>query len=267
MRLWVPRRAPCGRIWGVRNALLAFAAAAAVSVAGAPASAAEVACTILPETLEQGASDVAPPSSVAQLQAFLQAKGYLSGDTVISGYYGTSTAAAVSAFQAEHAILRTSIAGPITRLRIQTVSCPVAPLPPEPTAPVVYNPALPPPFVKAPGLNQIKITYKRGSKTDDGFTKYRMNFGDREENLKISWWVVRAYCENAVVRFGEDLALGCGEETPRLSSSKTRKGAVRDFRLDGVADGRSRGRGTVRAWAYDADGRIVGENRVYFWVH
>lgn len=247
--------------------------AAAFALSGNVALAAELPCTVLEQTVEQGATDATSGGAVTKLQAFLVAAGLLTDAP--TGFYGPVTVGALKSFQREHTILDTGAAGPVTRGAIKRLSCspeelagPATSTPVEPAV-APYDPALPPPVVakEGEGVNPVKILSKKQRKTDDGFRTYRFDFSYRDKNPGITWWAVRVYCEGAVVRFGDGLTLGCGEETGRLNTSSDRDGAFSNFRLDAVADGRDRGRVTVRAWAFDKTGKIVGENRAYFWAH
>lgn len=73
-------------------------------------------CVEIPITLRFGSRD-ASTNHVANLQAFLVSKGYLS-DTP-TGFYGNKTVAAVKEFQKANKIESTGIAGPLTRAKIR----------------------------------------------------------------------------------------------------------------------------------------------------
>ena len=60
-------------------------------------------------------------TDVSDLQTFLQARGYLSGDS-ITGYFGPLTSAAVKAFQKENGIEAIGTVGPKTRAQIASLS-------------------------------------------------------------------------------------------------------------------------------------------------
>ncbi|MEN9881483.1 MAG: putative peptidoglycan binding domain [Candidatus Parcubacteria bacterium] len=67
--------------------------------------------------------DSSTEGQVSLLQRFLKDEGFL-GDTIaISGYYGSLTRNAVIAFQTAHGLVATGATGPLTRTKIQEVSC------------------------------------------------------------------------------------------------------------------------------------------------
>jgi len=77
----------------------------------------EAGCLILPYSLGIGSSG----SSVLSLQNFLNQHGYMSYQS--TGYYGVITFSSVARFQAAHGISAIGYVGPLTRARIQAVSC------------------------------------------------------------------------------------------------------------------------------------------------
>mgnify|MGYP000620836691 CR=1 FL=1 len=86
-------------------------------------------CTVLSYNLFLGQES----SSVLALQSYLQSAGYMTRTP--TGYYGPVTFAAVVRFQASQGISRTGTAGPLTRARIQALTCGSVPVP-TPTSPV-----------------------------------------------------------------------------------------------------------------------------------
>lgn len=74
-------------------------------------------CLILPYSLGIGNSG----SYVFSLQTFLNQQGHMSYPP--TGYYGVITLASVARFQAAHGISAIGYVGPLTRARIQAISC------------------------------------------------------------------------------------------------------------------------------------------------
>lgn len=96
-------------------------------------------CVNLTKNMSVGAKDSTTNGQVSDLQFFLNDKGYLKTDP--TGYFGAATLAAVKAFQSDNGITPNGVVGPITRGKIQDVSCsegdepgtlnPTDPLPPQ----------------------------------------------------------------------------------------------------------------------------------------
>ncbi len=104
-------------------------AAAQTIVAPSPVTA----CTSLSYNLRHGQYD---GYAVTALQAYLNASGYMSYPP--TGYFGPITLAAVLRFQAANGIDTTGFVGPITRGRIQALSCGTVPNP-TPSGVAVYG--------------------------------------------------------------------------------------------------------------------------------
>jgi len=95
-------------------------------------------CTSLKSTLRTGSRNTRTNTEVTKLQDFLNSQGYLK--TEATGYFGSMTEKAVRDFQAKEGIQVIGIVGPMTRLKINTISC--ALIAPEKT--VIVPPAAEP---------------------------------------------------------------------------------------------------------------------------
>jgi Putative peptidoglycan binding domain/Ser-Thr-rich glycosyl-phosphatidyl-inositol-anchored membrane family len=78
-------------------------------------------CITLSSDIGYGAKDTNQKVSVATLQSFLYEKGYL--PVKPTGFFGTKTVLAIAKFQKDQSIRLTGMAGPITRGRIQQMTC------------------------------------------------------------------------------------------------------------------------------------------------
>ncbi|MBP6860402.1 MAG: peptidoglycan-binding protein [Candidatus Pacebacteria bacterium] len=106
---------------GNANANAKFTAAASVKAAETDENESDLACTELERTLYWGSRDRGTEGEVTELQAFLNASGYLSAEP--SGFFGMSTYRAVRAFQADADIRATGFVGSQTREAIEDASC------------------------------------------------------------------------------------------------------------------------------------------------
>jgi peptidoglycan hydrolase-like protein with peptidoglycan-binding domain len=80
-------------------------------------------CSIFTRSLFLGASDRFTNGEVSRLQSFLISRNYLSYGPGPTGYFGFLTYGALRRFQQDNGISAIGIAGPLTRARIQAVSC------------------------------------------------------------------------------------------------------------------------------------------------
>ncbi|MFZ2522527.1 MAG: peptidoglycan-binding domain-containing protein [Minisyncoccia bacterium] len=80
---------------------------------------AQVSCLYLPKTLKFGLKQ--NKGEVIKLQDFLYKKGYLSIPP--TGYFGKMTESAVKKFQIENGLEQVGVVGPLTRARINQISC------------------------------------------------------------------------------------------------------------------------------------------------
>jgi len=78
-------------------------------------------CVTIQNNLRYRTTDAQTGGDVSDLQDFLQASGYLKASP--SGYMGLLTVKSVKAFQSDNGISPTGYVGPLTRAKIQTVSC------------------------------------------------------------------------------------------------------------------------------------------------
>lgn len=78
-------------------------------------------CTSLARDLKYQSRDANTAGSVSLLQLFLQKNGTLNSEP--TGYFGAMTLAAVKKFQIDNLISSTGFVGPLTRAKIQTLSC------------------------------------------------------------------------------------------------------------------------------------------------
>jgi peptidoglycan hydrolase-like protein with peptidoglycan-binding domain len=79
------------------------------------------ACVSLTYNMEIGSRDVFTAGQVSVLQNYLNQAGYMHYPA--TGYYGTLTFNAVRAFQAANGISQVGLIGPLTRAKIQQLSC------------------------------------------------------------------------------------------------------------------------------------------------
>ncbi|MCX6739451.1 MAG: peptidoglycan-binding domain-containing protein [Candidatus Parcubacteria bacterium] len=78
-------------------------------------------CTSLTRDLKYQSRDANTAGGVSTLQSFLQKKGVLNSEP--TGYFGTMTLSAVKKFQTDNLISATGFVGPLTRAKIQALSC------------------------------------------------------------------------------------------------------------------------------------------------
>ncbi len=124
------------------------------------ASSAVLTCTYINSTMQTGSRDAGSNGDVTKLQNFLNAQGYLKVEA--TGYFGTLTANAVKSFQTKEGLPSVGIVGPLTKIRIRTVSCTpeVLPAPSTPTT-------LPtPPKVETPAAAKTKLPYSSSNFLD-----------------------------------------------------------------------------------------------------
>ena len=96
-------------------------------------------CVTLDNNMRYRMRDTQVNNEVSDLQDYLIAEGYLSGS--ITGYFGVATLKAVKSFQSNNGLLASGYVGPITRVKIKSLSCDVASTNPGiPTPPVVITP-------------------------------------------------------------------------------------------------------------------------------
>lgn len=112
----------------------------ASTVVSSATTASSASCVVFTGNLYLGASDrFVSGSNVTRLQNFLISQGYLKVNA--TGFYGPLTFSAVRNFQRDNGIAQVGGVGPVTRARIQMVSCgtinPVPPVPPTSYAPVI----------------------------------------------------------------------------------------------------------------------------------
>lgn len=96
-------------------------------------------CIKLTRSLNLGSRDNSS-KDVSALQAFLNAKGYLSVSP--TGYFGQMTFVAVKNFQAREGLSAVGNVGPLTRAKISNISC-ITTLPPVENPPVPVVPITP----------------------------------------------------------------------------------------------------------------------------
>ena len=78
-------------------------------------------CLMLSSNFEYRSRDTYTNGEVSVLQDFLQTKGFLSSEP--SGFFGLLTLRAVKSFQTANSINPTGYVGPLTRARINSLSC------------------------------------------------------------------------------------------------------------------------------------------------
>ncbi len=78
-------------------------------------------CLIINRDLAYREKDGWNTSNITGLQDFLQSSGYLNSEP--TGYFGLMTLDAVKRFQSAHSINSTGLVGPMTRAKIQELSC------------------------------------------------------------------------------------------------------------------------------------------------
>ena len=78
-------------------------------------------CVLIQNNLRYRTTDAQTGGDISVLQDFLQASGYLKVGP--SGYFGLQTFAGVKSFQSANGISPTGYVGPLTRAKIQVVSC------------------------------------------------------------------------------------------------------------------------------------------------
>ncbi len=98
-----------------------YSLAASVKAAESDEEQSDLACTDLEHTLYWGLRDRSTEGEVTELQAFLNASGYLNAPP--SGFFGMSTYRAVRAFQADSGISASGFVGRETRAAIEDASC------------------------------------------------------------------------------------------------------------------------------------------------
>jgi len=86
-----------------------------------PTSPTESTCVTLPISLKYTSRDSSTNGGVSILQTFLAGKGYLNSEA--TGYFGGMTLAAVKQFQGANGIEQTGYVGPLTRGKIQELTC------------------------------------------------------------------------------------------------------------------------------------------------
>lgn len=100
-------------------------------------------CLTITRSLTVGSKDNSQ-KDVTSLQTFLNAEGYLS--VAPTGYFGQMTFIAVKNFQGSVGLPAVGVVGPLTRAKLNAVSCSVTPAPvpvPAPAPTPVTNPAEP----------------------------------------------------------------------------------------------------------------------------
>ena len=112
-------------------------------------------CVTLDNNLRYRMRDSSVNNEVSDLQDYLIAEGYLSGNT--TGYFGVATLKAVKSFQAANGLLSSGYVGPVTRAKIKSLSCDE----------VVSSPVNPPMPVKPVGCTREYLS------CPDGSTMYR----------------------------------------------------------------------------------------------
>jgi hypothetical protein len=80
------------------------------------------ACVSLTNYLQSGSTDNATNGDVSKLQTYLKAQGFYTYPE-ITGYYGPTTMEAVKSFQTRYGIEAAGTVGPMTRAKIQELSC------------------------------------------------------------------------------------------------------------------------------------------------
>lgn len=109
----------------IAGALLAVSSFTFVSAQQAdidPIGGTQTQCTILSSSnLRLRARDVTTNNEVSLLQGFLQDRGFLTGEP--TGFFGNATLAAVKSFQTQNGLSPTGYVGPITKGKIQGLSC------------------------------------------------------------------------------------------------------------------------------------------------
>jgi len=78
-------------------------------------------CVILSSDLGYRSRDISTNGSVSTLQDFLQVNGHLNSEP--TGFFGLLTTEAVRGFQRNNGVSQTGYVGPITRAKIQQISC------------------------------------------------------------------------------------------------------------------------------------------------
>ena len=81
-------------------------------------------CVDLQYNMRYRMRDVSVNNEVSDLQDYLIAEGYLSGNT--TGFFGVATLKAVKSFQAQNGLISSGYVGPVTRAKIKSLSCDTA---------------------------------------------------------------------------------------------------------------------------------------------
>lgn len=89
-------------------------------------------CVSLNYNMNYGARDYFTNGEVSRLQTYLNSSGYLSVGA--TGYFGPMTLRAVQSFQAANGLYSAGYVGPLTRAKINVLSCGV-----QTSAPVIYS--------------------------------------------------------------------------------------------------------------------------------
>lgn len=109
------------------------------------------ACVTIDNNLRYKMRDASVNGEVTDLQDYLIAEGYMSGQT--TGYFGAGTLKAVKLFQAQNSLISSGYVGPVTRAKIKELSCSISSI--SNPNPVVTNPIVITP--NYPGM--LNITY------------------------------------------------------------------------------------------------------------
>ena len=120
-------------------------------------------CISLQNNLKYKASDATKNGEVSILQDFLQSQGYLNTDP--TGYFNLATVSASKAFQTANGLTADGSVGPITRAKINAVSCGTVPVSTGTLpagcilnykfSPLTGIPCVPTPFSSSPAISGV----------------------------------------------------------------------------------------------------------------
>jgi len=152
---------------------LAAHSGASAHAAASTTAKSELTCTDLTHNLSYGSTDARTDGQVSDLQAFLNAQGYLK--SAPTGSYNSATMRAVEAFQKDEGISATGFTGTQTRAEIKSESC-------DTTAPGLSVTGIDGPTALTPG-SEGTWTVQVNSNDDAGNLHYSVKWGDEPTGL------------------------------------------------------------------------------------
>jgi peptidoglycan hydrolase-like protein with peptidoglycan-binding domain/uncharacterized protein (DUF2141 family) len=137
-------------LWGMSAAAITALNPSDVDIN--PSAPAASDCLSLGKSLTYRTRDAQVSGEVSDLQDFLQSQGYLNAEP--TGYFGIMTQKAVRSFQSAYGISQTGTVGPLTRAKINGVSCGTIASTPIP----LPSPVLPSPVPNPSPISLVPIT-------------------------------------------------------------------------------------------------------------